>query len=245
MGYGSPSGGAQSIVEQIHSDQTLLVRARTILRNAIFNGQLLAGQKLIERELGEMTGVSRSILREALVHLEANGLVERQPYKGFRVAQPGSREVWEIFELRASLETQAAELFTERASDDEVSDLRRAFAELERCLEPFDPDRMRKAKERYYDVIFKGCRNVEIRRALGVVLDRIYFLRGRLISDPRRRQRSIREMARLTEALIERDRLGAREATIAHLLSARDAVLVILDRDGATARPATDGLSDD
>ena len=84
---------------------------------------------------------------------------------------------------------------------------------------------MRLVKERYYELLFSGCRNQEIRRALENIIDRVYYLRGRLMSDPNRRATSVLEMQRLTTALIARDRLAARAASLAHLAAARDAVL--------------------
>jgi len=217
-------------------DTTLRAHARAALRTAILNGQFVAGQKLVERELCELTGVSRSILREALVHLEVSGLIERESYRGFRVARLTRKKVCDIFELRVSLESQAAELFTERASDAEIANLRQAYNEIDQCLQIFEIGRMRAAKEAYFDVIFTGCRNVEIRRALSIVIDRIHYLRSRLIADPDRRRRSVPEIQRLTDALAARDRLEARVATVAHLESARDAALKLLHRDG-TLRP--------
>lgn len=207
-------------------DATLRTRAQNLLRDAILDGKFEAGQKLIERELCVLTGASRSSLREALVNLETNGLIERQSYRGFSVANLDSRKVREIFELRASLETLAAELFTERASVQEIVALSEALQALEQCLESFDLGQMRSVKERYYEVLFTGARNDEIRRSLSNVIDRIYYLRSQLMVDPKRRQDSLAEMRRLTAALVSRDRLAARAASLAHISAARDAALL-------------------
>ena len=206
-------------------DTTLRTRAQSLLRSAILDGQLKAGQKLVERELCELTGASRSSLREALVNLETNGLIERESYRGFSVSRLDARKVREIFELRASVETLAAELFTERASVQEVVALSDALTALEQCQESVDLAKMRSVKERYYDVLFTGCRNEEVRRALGNVIDRIHLLRSQMMQDSSRRDASLAEMRRLTSALINRDRLAARAASLAHIEAARDAVL--------------------
>ena len=62
--------------EAMQPDETLRARTQRILRDAILDGHYAAGQKLVERELCDLTGASRSILREALVNLEVNGLIE-------------------------------------------------------------------------------------------------------------------------------------------------------------------------
>lgn len=206
-------------------DTTLRTRTQSILRNAILDGDLKAGQKLVERELCELTGASRSILREALAKLEASGLIEGQSFRGYRVAQLSVRKIQEIYELRASLETQAAELFTERASEQEIEELKAALISLEACIHAFDLKKMRQVKERYYEVLFSGCRNDEIRHALSNVISRVYYLRSRSMADPERRQASLTEIKSLTQALIERDSIAARAASLAHLEGARQAAL--------------------
>ena len=229
----SPSLPDEDNVQQLG---TLRTRVENEVRGAIFDGRYPAGYKLVERELCELTGASRSILREALASLEAKGLIERESYRGYSVAELTPRQVYEIFELRASLETLAAELFSERASEAEMNQLEQLLAELETCVCSGDVTQMRLLKERYYELLFSGCRNREIRRALENIIDRVHYLRGRLMSDPERRHNSLAEMRRLTAALLARDRLEARAASLAHLTAARDTVLADMER----ARQADD-----
>ncbi len=224
----APDMAAISEPETPRLDTTLREKARLALRDAILDGRLKAGEKLVERELCVLTGASRSALREALVLLETGGLIERQSYRGYRVAKLSTQKIFEIFELRAALETLVAELFTERASDQEIADLNDALTDLEQCLTDFDLQRMRTVKEVYYEILFTGCRNVEIRRSLENVIDRIYHLRSHLMNNPDRREASLQEMRRLTAALTSRDRLAARAASLSHLTAARDAVLNLM-----------------
>ena len=156
---------------------------------------------------------------------QASGLIERQSNRGYSVTLLSPRQADEIFELRMSLETLAAELFSERASDAELDELERLLDELETSVASGEVPRMRRVKERYYELLFRGCRNREIRRALENIIERVHYLRGRLMGDPERRVRSLEEMRRLTAALLARDRLEARAASIAHLTAARDTVL--------------------
>ena len=212
-------------------DSTLRSRTQTILRNAILDGDFVAGEKLKERELCVLTGASRSILREALVNLEVHGLVVRESYRGYSVADLSPRKISEIFELRSLLETHAAELFTERASDIEIAALTLAMDDLEHCLsdENFNLKRMRQTKEHYYQILFSGCRNDEIRYSLGTIIDRVLYLRTKKMIEPARRTASLNEFRKLTNALVQRDRFAARAASIAHLQAARDALLGSID----------------
>ncbi|MFZ1741493.1 MAG: GntR family transcriptional regulator [Pontixanthobacter sp.] len=207
------------------ADLTLRGRAQSLVRDSILDGHFRPGQKLVERELSELTGVSRSILRECLSHLEAKGLIERQSYRGFRVALLSRKNIEEIYELRLPVEALAAELFTERASEDHTVALRSAQTALEASMSSFDVGWIRNAKERYYDILFSGCGNAEMGRALENVIDRIYYLRGQTMQDPDRRRASLAEMRRLTDALTNRDRHEARDASLSHIKAARDAML--------------------
>jgi len=217
------------------NDDTLRARVQARLRDAILDGDLAPGQKLIERELTEMTGVSRSILREALVHLEARGLIERVAYKGFAVARVSADKVRDIYELRATLEAMTAELFARRATETDLSELAGAGEALLRALRGGEVPEIRRATTRYYDLLFDGCGNTEVCRALENVSDRVLHLRGQSMASPDRRKASAAEMKALTEALLRRDATAAAAASRRHVEAARDAVLVRLNSIGPAA----------
>lgn len=225
------SGSAQDAGEEIDAGKaegpelSLRESTQAWIREAILSGRYQAGEKLVERELSEKTGASRSVLREALSNLEARGLIVRQSFRGYSVAKLSARSVFEIFELRASIETLAAELFAERASDQEIEAIGAAFKAIEAGIHAGDLQRIRTAKDQFFSILFSGCRNSEIRRALENVIDRISYGRTQLMSDPRRRQDSLVEMRRLADALQYRNRIEARIASLAHLESARDALI--------------------
>lgn len=230
-----PHNSGQEHPEQGDSaEKSLRESTQAWIREAILAGRYQAGEKLIERELSEMTGASRSVLREAMSHIEARGLIVRQSFRGYTVAQLSPRSIFEIFELRASVETLAAELFTERASDQEVDEIGAAFKAIEAGILANDLKKIRAAKDLFFAILFSGCRNTEIRRALENVIDRISYLRTQLMSDPRRRQDSLVEMRLLAEALQDRNRVEARAASLAHLESARDALVAQLSAAAKT-----------
>src|SRR4029077_9690837 len=106
----SPSGEAGSPVANVTS---LLVdrpwprlreRVVEILRSAIRRGQFAPGERLTERKLGMLVGVSRTVIREALRQLEADGLVDNIPYRGPSVAVYSREQVIEIYDVRNALE---------------------------------------------------------------------------------------------------------------------------------------------
>lgn len=214
-----------------NSDPTRRSAAGRRLRAHILGGGLQPGARLVERELCKITGASRSVVREVLIDLEGRGLIERESYKGFRIARLSPRRAAEIFEMRAVLEGHAAEAFTERASEAEIAGLRNAFSDLAAAVSASDTPAMHAAKARYYDLLFTGCRNRELRIALSAVMDRIMLIRGSNMADSARRRASLAEMRRLTEALAARDPIAARAATLAHIDGARRAALEALSAD--------------
>lgn len=97
------------------------------LREAIIIGKLSPGERMMEIQLAEEMGVSRTPIREAIRKLELEGLVVMIPRKGAYVAGVSLKDIADVFEIRRALEGLAAELAAERASDEE-------FEEMERCL---------------------------------------------------------------------------------------------------------------
>ena len=204
---------------------TLVNLAYDWIREAILNGEIKPGEKLIERQLTQATGASRSVLREALASLDEKGLVQREPYRGYRVTRLTEKQVQDLYELREVVESQAAELFALRATDSDLKDLSVAFSYLEDKIFHRDMAVVRKAKVNYYNVIYVGCKNIELERALSNLIERIFYLRGRSLLTQSRRKKSLAEFKALTDALIRRDRKGAREITRQHLKAAKEAIL--------------------
>ena len=205
--------------------ETLVESAYQWIREAILDGNIQPGAKLIERELTQTTGVSRSALREALVSLDEKGLVQREPYRGYRVTNLTKKQVHDLYELREVVESQAAELFALRATDSDLKDLSVAFSYLKDNIFHQDMAVVRRAKVNYYSVIYAGCKNVELERALSNLIERIFYLRGRSLLTQSRRKKSLAEFKALTDALIRRDRKGARDITRQHLKAAKEAIL--------------------
>ena len=108
------------------------------LRAAILDGNLKAGQRLMEVQLAEQLGVSRTPIREAIRKLELEGLVVMLPRKGAYVANMSFKDLIDVLEIRASLEGLAAYLAAERRSDEEIVALEKVAKEFETCVREAD-----------------------------------------------------------------------------------------------------------
>jgi DNA-binding GntR family transcriptional regulator len=198
------------------------------LRGAIMAGRFRAGERLIERELCEMLGVSRPSLREALRQLEAEELVTIIPHRGPVVSAVGVAEAQSIFEVRAMLEGLAARLFAEKATDADIASLRRAYDDLVAAAQGRAAVSLIEAKTKFYAVLLDGCGNAVARRTLTQLHNRITLLRATSLSREGRVHVSVQEVGRIVEAIARRDPAAAWDATIEHIDHAAAAAVATL-----------------
>lgn len=178
-----------------------------VLRQAILDFRLKPGQRLIERELIEQTGVSRTTIREVLRQLAAEGLVTTIPQKGAIVVVPSAQEAADLYEVRAALEALAGRRFVRHASDEQLRQLRKAFREIERLAKKREPDTQAvlAAKDEFYDVLLEGAGNQAIRDTLDSLRARVRFMRATSLSQPNRLPSTVAEIRQIVEAAEARD----------------------------------------
>jgi GntR family transcriptional regulator, trigonelline degradation regulator len=198
------------------------------LREAIIEGHLKAGERLRERELCEMLGVSRTSIREALVELESEGLIHNVPNKGPLVTPISVKLAEDIYELRGVLEGLAARLFARNASEAQLAELERATAELDRVYSNLAPGPFLKAKSRFYDILMDGAGNELAAHVLRGIHARVSQLRVTSVSDPSRTRASIEEIHRILAALKTRNEEEAWRASTEHVANAARVALNVL-----------------
>ena len=207
---------------------TLRSQVEEFLRRSIMTGRFAMGERLVERELCEMLGVSRPSVREALRALEAEKLVTIIPNKGPIVTLLTREEAGDLYALRALLEGYATREFTRLASDGEVERLGEAVTALHEEAAGGDRDRLLAAKARFYEIIFDGCGNRLVKEFLSSLFTRINLLRATSFSRPERLAVSLREIDGLYDRIRSRDLDGAQKAAEEHILNARAAALPVL-----------------
>lgn len=195
-------------------------RVTASIRDAIAVGWFKAGEWLPERKLCEMTGVSRTLVREALRQLESEGLIEVVPHRGPTVARLSARQAEGVYQVRAELEGLAAELFAQSASDAQRAALRAAFDDLRRAFEDDDPITRLDAKNRFYEHIIEGSGNEALGETLRILNSRVTVLRATSLQAPGRTAASLAELEALVEALCAGDAEAARRAAEQHVFNA-------------------------
>ena len=187
------------------------------LRQAIVMGHFSPGERLIERELCTLLGVSRTSIREALRQLEINGLVTHIPHKGIIVATMTSKEAREIYQVRAVVEGLAGRLCAEQHTPALVEALQAAMDHIEAVAPANDVGALIAAKERLYQVLLTYCGNQTAQDVLQGLHDRIASLRALTLAQPGRIEASVAEMRQILAAIRAGDGQAACQACMTHV----------------------------
>lgn len=129
------------------------------MRRAIIGGLFEPGERLVERTLCEQLGVSRSVIREVIRHLEAEGLVEMLAKQGPIVATLNWDDARQIYEIRAALESTAVADCARVAGPEIKAALRKAMSELEHTSKQSSPVGVLDATTEFYKIVFEAGGN--------------------------------------------------------------------------------------
>ncbi len=195
------------------------------IRNAIALGHFKPGERLPERVLCETTGVSRTLVREALRQLESEGLIDVVAHRGPVVAVLTTKEAKDIYRVRAELEGLASELFAAEASEAARQRLHEAFELLKVSSKSTNSLERLKAKNAFYESLIEGSGNAALGTSLHFLNSRIMLLRARSLQAPGRMEESIGELGDLVKALMDKDGTKARSLAVMHVNRAANAAL--------------------
>lgn len=225
-----------TVVKRKPSVATLREQVLSSLRGDIIEGRLVPGQRITERELTERLGVSRTVLRESLRQLAAEGLVSLVPNKGPVIRDLTVGEARELYRIREMLEGLSARLFAENRTTAALDALEAALEAVREAYGAGDPKGILDAKNRYYAVIHDGMESGILKEMLSVVLDRVWRWRALGLSHPNRSagrsEESIANLAVLTEAIRAGDGDGAEAAARHEARRAAAEVILLLEGPG-------------
>lgn len=199
------------------------------IRNSIILGHFKPGDRMPERRICEMTGVSRTLVREALRQLESEGLIEVLPHRGPIVCTLSRASALDIYEVRTELEGLACRRFIENAQPEQMAALRRSLEKMRISSRSSDLLERVNAKNDFYDTLISGAGSDAIGSCLTHLNSRIVLLRANSLKSPGRIDNSIEELENLLDALEQGDAEAAVELSRRHVQRAAEVALKFLD----------------
>jgi DNA-binding GntR family transcriptional regulator len=223
---------SQPVLEPIDATPSFKHKAYAALKNAIVAMDIYRSRadiRLDERKLAHDFGISRTPVREAMAQLESEGFVRSVPRRGIYVVRKSKAEVIEMITAWAALESMAARLITQAASDAEIADLRRMFA-------TFENGRLRAHLDEYSDVniefhqtIIRLSRNAVLIDLAENLFTHMRMIRRKTIGEKDRADRSIRDHMNIIEALEARATDRAEDLVRDHALGLAEHVAKYAD----------------
>ncbi|GAV25578.1 GntR family transcriptional regulator [Carboxydothermus islandicus] len=195
------------------------------LREAIINGVLKPGERLMEVQLAEELGVSRTPVREAIRKLELEGFVVMIPRKGAYVAGISLKDVADVFEVRAALESLAAGLAAERITDEEIEELERVLVKQQSLAESDRLEDIIRADTDFHDVLYRASRNERLIQIVSHLREQIQRFRTASLSQPGRMRIALEEHKEIVEAIAERNVEKAQALAREHIENAEQSMI--------------------
>ncbi len=211
------------------------------LRSAIVKGRLVPGTLVVETDLAQMLGVSRTPVREALLRLELEGYLVRQPGGRLVVHWHTRKSLDDLYLVRELLEGYAARVAASRISDGELDHL---DALLEADVDAYRHHRIEQLaslNEQIHGLFLEASRNRTLVDLVAELRERIHGLALFVVGRGEDQQRFVQEHEELARLLREGDGEGAEALIRAHIRSAEDVLLQGLDTSDADVGPANDG----
>lgn len=199
------------------------------LREAIINATLRPGERLMEIQMAEEMGVSRTPVREAIRKLELEGFVVMIPRKGAYVAGISMKDIADVFEIRTALEGLAAGLAAERITEEELEQLERILVKIGECVNNNDLEKLIEIDTEFHDTLFKASRNERLVQIVNNLREQIQRFRTASLSTPGRMKYALEEHKKIVEAVSERNVELAQALAREHIENAENSMLDLLD----------------
>jgi DNA-binding GntR family transcriptional regulator len=207
---GASNGGspAQLVLQPINTNVSLRDQAYAALKQAIMDADIYSHAeelRLDERQLSQSLGVSRTPIREAMTLLEQEGFLRTVPRRGIFIVRKTKKQIVEMIEMWAALESMAARLATINASDEEIASLRTMFDEFRTSTPAEHIDEYSDANIAFHQAIIRMSGSHLMGKTIENLFLHVRAIRRITISQSDRAARSIVDHMRIIEALEQRD----------------------------------------
>ena len=188
------------------------------LRQAILRGEFKPGERLMEIQLANKLGVSRTPIREAIRKLELEGLVIMIPRKGAEVADITEKSLRDVLEVRKALEELAVQLACEKITQEELEELEKAGENFKKVLKRSkDITEVAEADVRFHDVIYMATDNHKLIHLLNKLREQMYRYRVEYLKNPDVHEQLTQEHEEIVYHIKRREKVEATAVTCQHI----------------------------
>jgi len=233
MIYGISSYGKFKM-EIINAEQSLqnypskTEKVYELLVESIIKRRLSLGERLVERNLAEKLGVSKTPVREALNRLNKEGLVEGTPYYGFFVALISSKDMEEIYKLREVLEGLAARDATRKIKEEQIRQLNSIIQSFENCVRKKDLECYSSLDLKFHNLLAAISKNGRLSQIMQLLRNQTRILMSTSVVLPGRVEASLREHKKVVNAIVSHKPNLAEQFAREHIKNVKKAVLASL-----------------
>ena len=206
-----------------------------VLMSAIMQGQLSPGERLLEVQLADEMGVSRTPVREAIRRLELEGFVVMVPRKGAYVAGLSINDVEEVYEIRTVLETLAVRLAAQRMQPADYAQLDDLSEKMRATWQEGNVDNWVSLDASFHELLYKFSRNERLVAMMNNIMEQLSRYRIISLANVEVRHHSLSEHQELIEALKRRDSEAAATAVAMHIENTKQSLINMLKAKFAAA----------
>lgn len=216
---------------EVHMDINLPLRdvVFNTLRQAILRGKLKPGERLMEIQLANKLGVSRTPVREALHKLEQEGLVLTTPRKGAEVADISAKSLQDVLEVRQALEALAIQLACDKITEEQIRELEQAAKNFRDVLDSDDVTQIAEADVAFHDVIIIATDNQKLIQLLNNLREQMYRFRVEHLKNKAYHPQLLKEHKEMIEYIRERRKDEATKIIRQHVNNQVNAVMGMIN----------------
>ena len=201
------------------------------LRQAILRGELKPGERLMEIQLANKLGVSRTPIREAIRKLELEGLVVMIPRKGAEVAKITVRDLKDALEVRMAIDSLSVKLACERLDENDKTEIKQACVAFREAVKSKNVQAIVEGDERFHNTIYRASKNQKLITIAMNLREQVYRYRFEYVKDFSYHENLIREHDQITEAILKGDVETAQKIMKEHIYNQEQIVIRNLQKE--------------
>ena len=199
------------------------------LKSAIIKGDLSPGDRLIENQLAETLGISRTPVREAIHKLEREGFLRKKPGGGFSVLGLSREDVIETFGIRSVLESYAARLAAEKHNPQSLKPLEKKIDIFQKRLDSGEFEPLADINTEFHDLLYGLSESPRLIKMIHNLRDQIFRFRQIILKNAELAKMSNRDHKDMLQKIQQRDGEGVERLVREHIMRGQQAVLDVFD----------------